>query len=397
MHAEKAYDVVIVGGGPAGCATALAFHHARDNGSFLLLDNANPASFKIGESLPAEAGPILHCLSPTISTRLAHDTTCGVHLNITGNASVWESSELRETFALMNPFGMGWHLDRASFDESLRDAVRSVCAGTETGDTPLPLDPSSKVLRAKFLGVERDTEGWIISVEDLETNEQRKYRSKWMVDASGRKACLARRLGAKTLKNDALLAFYTLFTSSMPDEDHRTLIEATETGWWYTSKLSNNTRIVVYHTDDTNPSSKQARRREGFLDLLHTDTLHISQIIEGNDYRPHPDSNFPRCTAACTSYLEPALDENACWTAVGDAAMAFDPLSSQGMITALRTGSSVGKLIGSRLNSADSKGPFAASDSIGELFLRVREDYEMKKKYFYRQARFDGDFWIARR
>lgn len=206
------------------------------------------------------------------------------------------------------------------------------------------------------------------------------------------------KLGAKTVKNDDILAFYTLFTSPIPDdEDHRTLIEATETGWWYTSKLSNQTRIVVYHTDDTSPTCKRARRKEGFLDLLSTGTLHISQIIERNDYQPLSDSNFPHCTAACTSYLEPSVDENMCWIAVGDAAMAFDPLSSQGMITALRMGSFVGKMIGRELNFVDSKDNFAEPGGIGVLFLSVKEDHERKKKYFYRQARFDGDFWMARR
>jgi len=139
------------------------------------------------------------------------------------------------------------------------------------------------------------------------------------------------------------------------DGDHRTLIEATETGWWYTSQLSNNTRVVVYHTDDIDPSSKRARKREGFLELLHNDTTHISQIMIENDYCLLLDSNFPRCTAACSSYLEPSADEIACWTAVGDAAMAFDPLSSQGMITALRMGCSVGKMLGRNVDAVKSK------------------------------------------
>lgn len=39
--------VVIVGGGPAGCATALAFHKSTEHGSFLLLDDANNAEFKV--------------------------------------------------------------------------------------------------------------------------------------------------------------------------------------------------------------------------------------------------------------------------------------------------------------------------------------------------------------
>jgi hypothetical protein len=59
-------------------------------------------------------------------------------------------------------------------------------------------------------------------------------------------------------------------------------------------------------------------------------------------------------------------------------------------------GFSVGKMIGRRLNFVNSKENFA-TPGIGELFLSVREDYERKKKYFYRQARFDGDFWMARR
>ena len=146
---------------------------------------------QIGESLPPEAGRILHYLSPTISAQLAHDTARGIHLNITGNASIWESTELHETFALMNPFGMGWHLDRASFDESLRDAVRSVCSITKSEHFP---GPSRNLERAKFLEVEKDEEGWIISAQELKSNEKRKYRSKWIVDATGRKACLARKV-----------------------------------------------------------------------------------------------------------------------------------------------------------------------------------------------------------
>lgn len=58
-----------------------------------------------------------------------------------------------------------------------------------------------------------------------------------------------------------------------------------------------------------------------------------------------------------------------CWTVVGDAAMAFDSLSSQGMIIAI-------PMISSRR----------------ELFLNVREDYKRKKKYSYRRARFNGVF-----
>ena len=61
-----------------------------------------------------------------------------------------------------------------------------------------------------------------------------------------------------------------------------------------------------------------------------------------------------------------------CWISVGDAAsaMASDPFSSQGIITVLRMGSYMGKMIGRKLNFVDSKESFAepAAGGIGVLF-----------------------------
>ena len=43
----------------------------------------------------------------------------------TGNASAWSSSVLEERHSILNPFGHGLHLDRADFDEVLRNTVVS--------------------------------------------------------------------------------------------------------------------------------------------------------------------------------------------------------------------------------------------------------------------------------
>lgn len=150
-------------------------------------------TLQIGESLPPEASRILHYLSPELPTQLAQNTACGIHSSITGNASIWESSDLQETFSIMNPFGAGWHLDRASFDESLRDAVRTVCSRSNS----IPGSPR-KLEKARFLGVDKDAGSWIISAEGLESKDKRRYRSKWIVDATGRKASLARKVNYKS-------------------------------------------------------------------------------------------------------------------------------------------------------------------------------------------------------
>ena len=191
-----------------------------------------------------------------------------------------------------------------------------------------------------------------------------------------------------------------MFSSPSPDRDHRTLIEATETGWWYTSQLAHNERVVAFHTDDCDPSSKHARKHEGFLDMLRN-TTQISQIIEDSDYRlvSGIGTNYPRCTAAGSSFLEPFGDESGQWCAVGDAAIAFDPLSSQGMITALRMGCSVGIMLSKQLQQRDSDDTVESIDFnfVKTLFEDTRKDYEKKRLYFYKQSMFDGDFWQRRR
>ena len=171
------------------------------------------------------------------------------------------------------------------------------------------------------------------------------------------------------------------------------MIEATESGWWYTSQLPHNKRVVVYHTDDDDPTAKSARKIDEFLGLLHDQTTHISSIILGRNYDLVPGAKFPRCTAAGSSILDPICDEAERWCAVGDAAMAFDPLSSQGIITALNAGCFIGEVLAKRIAEPDQVG----SDSIPDYFETIGTKYEKEKRYYYRQSRFDSEFWAKRR
>lgn len=134
------------------------------------------------------------------------------------------------------------------------------------------------------------------------------------------------------------------------------------------------------------------------MDMLHEDTTHISRTISDNDYRPllGTGASYPRCTSAGSSFLFPFGSQSDRWCAVGDAAMAFDPLSSQGMITALRMGCSVGAMISNQLFPSMSTAP-ADVESVGKLFDEVKKDYEKKKHYFYGHSMFGGSFWQRRK
>lgn len=207
-------------------------------------------------------------------------------------------------------------------------------------------------------------------------------------------------LGRKIITPRPLLAFYTLFVGpeltdpSQGDNDNRTLIEAAPEGWFYSSLLSRNpcTRIVAFHTLPGHPVAKQSRRRDGFLDILQASAPLIAQIIAENDYTMNTRDGYPRCTAAGSSYLDKVCDSSARWLAVGDAAVAFDPLSSQGMVTSLEMGFYVGTMVAQQIEDTMLSD---LDERVGSMYRTVREDYERHRRYYYEAVgRFkDEDFW----
>ena len=66
----------------------------------------------------------------------------GGHLPCYGNLAVWGADEPQAADFLFNPYGHGWHVDRARFDAMLREAT--VAAGAvlrQSVDCPGPSDP----------------------------------------------------------------------------------------------------------------------------------------------------------------------------------------------------------------------------------------------------------------
>jgi len=206
-------------------------------------------------------------------------------------------------------------------------------------------------------------------------------------------------LGTKIISLNPLLAFYAVFVAPEPDDpsagdnDMRTLIEATAEGWWYSSLITHdpNTRIVVFHTLPSHPTAKCSRRSQDFLERLHDTSTHISATIAEWDYMLQ--DGYPRCTAAGSSYLEKPCNATEHWVAVGDAAMAFDPLSSQGIMTALEMGIYVGlQLSQSFVNETTDKD---FDQRVGGIYAQVRREYEKHREYYYSIVkRFPGEtFW----
>ncbi|MFI9150589.1 NAD(P)/FAD-dependent oxidoreductase [Streptomyces sp. NPDC053367] len=306
-------DAIVAGAGPAGSVAALCL--ARAGRRVLLLDprprdlpgprGAGP--YRIGETLPPGARPLLRDLG------LLAGLDADGHLPCTGTDAAWGSEQLHGRAHVMDPHGHGWHLNRVRFDAFLRGAAedagaRPVCgvAVRRTGR------PGAWRLVVRERGVERE------------------LPCAWLVDATGRRALIARQ-GAVRLRQDRLVAAHALLPGpAAADHDLRTLVESAPGGWWYTARVP--AGRLVAHLTDLDLVEPRLRTAAGFLEAA-AGTRHVRTRLEGYAAGQLPE---PRWAPAHGQRLDPPAGPG--WVAAGDAALACDPLSSQGILTALHTG-----------------------------------------------------------
>jgi flavin-dependent dehydrogenase len=356
------FDVAVIGAGPAGSAAAISL--AKAGHRVLLLDRASRADFSWGESLPPAANPLLSELG------VSQEIMAADHLRSCGTQSVWGESVLRDTAFIRHPRGQGWLLDRAAFDAKLRSIA------VEHGAHLL-----TYIGQLRF---HREQQGsWKLvmdSPQELATNAH------WIVDCSGRRSWFASRLGVKRIHLDRQVAIGGIFSNppTSLDQDTATLVEAVSGGWWYTLRVPHGKRIVVYLTQPGGNTMQQARTKAGFLDLL-SNTNHVIRRVKECGYTLE---HGPTATVANSSRLEVLWGDG--WTAAGDAAMAFDPLSSQGIFHALYSGVSAARAV-----SATLSGDSLASDRYVQRLDAVFSEYIIKRMLFYSLERrwVDNHYW----
>jgi flavin-dependent dehydrogenase len=337
-------EVVVVGGGPAGSAAALAL--ARAGRAVVLLERCREGGERAGETLPPASRRLLGALG--IWERFQADG----HAPSPGIVSLWGSDEPYENDFLCSPHGCGWHIDRRRFDQMLIDGAEQ--AGTRVYRPARVTDCC-----------QMPSGGW--QIEALVDGERVQLTTGFLVEATGRAAPPAHHDRSTRISYDRLIGLVGFLGTGASFGDDRTLVEASEHGWWYSARLPQGRLVAAYMTD----ADLIARDR-----LPHVWQEQLRQAPYTRERVRSYDGEPVLRIAAAHTYRRRGIVGRNCLV-VGDAAVAFDPLSSQGLSQALEGGLLAADVIGKAIHGATGVlDEYARQVARGfDVFLRARAEY----------------------
>jgi flavin-dependent dehydrogenase len=299
--------ICIIGGGPAGCAVALALY-AQGQRDIAVFEAGDHSQQRMGESLPPDIALMFERLGIQQAFLAEQHSPC------MGSASAWGSDALGHNDFIASPHGPGWHLDRLRFERFLAQQVRERGLAVHT--------------QTRVQQVQRHAHGGFVLQLQTRVGQQRLERAQWVIDASGVQAGVAARLGARRRMYDQLLAVAGVFMLDADDDfPQLTLLEACEYGWWYAARLPDRRVLAMVASDAPTLKALKLDQSPGWLSALAR-TAHLAPALAASQWRPQKLA----VQLAASSQLEPCA--GAGWIAVGDAACCFDPLSSRGIYKA---------------------------------------------------------------
>lgn len=354
-------DILIAGAGPAGATAALNLAASH---RVLLVDRLAAPAQRIGESLPPAAGRLLAdmgLLDAFIGQR---------HARYVGNRALWNGEQTEHHF-LRDPDGHGWHLARAQFDTLLRAEARRRGAAL--------LAPAS------VHAIAATDDGWHVTLRMA--HGEVAARARIVIDASGRGALLARKLGARRQRLDRLACTWLYGQDQQDTETGFSRIEACEHGWWYSAPLPEQRRVLAFHTDADLAPSIGLRDAAALLDAARALPA-LGPLLARSGFTTEAQAS---ATTAHSAMLERPAGPG--WLTAGDAAISFDPLSSQGIFNALYTGLAAAEAAERMLG-----GDTAAADGYCQEVAAIGAAYQRHLAYCYGQERRwpNAEFWRRR-
>jgi flavin-dependent dehydrogenase len=334
---------------------------AREGKKVLVVERSFYDDVRVGETLPPHA---IHWLR---QLGISNPFSSVPHLPAPGVVQLWERPVPTAEPMVFENQRSGWHIDRARFDAALAGAAQEAGAIVRRGAAVV----SCQIGEAdETWRVQLDCGGGRVDAE-----------AGWVIDATGRRSWLLRRQGIRPRLVDRLVGLLG-YGGPRASQDLSLLVEAMPTGWWYSAPLPGNRSVAAFMTD----SDLLPRDGTG-MPSFWEDQRARSQLIS----RLHGPVIAVRTVVARTAWSAAVAGRR--WVAVGDAAMALDPLLGRGIYQSLASGWSCARaLLGSWAGDATA---IAGYESWCDSAYR---DYVALRSQVYRRvARWpDAPFWQRR-
>lgn len=353
-------DVAVVGGGPAGLATAIELR--RQGLAVIVIERTGYDSPRVGEHVAPGAKALIAALG------LKDAAASGQHASCPGIRSLWGSDVPVDRDYLFHPNGEGLNLSRPLFDVSLATVAEQL------GVTVVTNARIDSLLRSAGL--------WHAGVHRAGVESQ--IRASVVVDATGRAATIAKRLGGTPIVYDELIGIVGRIPSAVTAAN-TVIIEALERGWWYSAGLADGSVVVTFMTDPELTDTSIAARARLWNEQLGMTRLTAARIAGYDE-----NQGLLVRTARTQRLDEPVGDA---WLAVGDAAMSFDPLSSEGISKGLEWGKKAAAAVAALCRN-DRSTSLAYRDEIDRTF----SEYLLTRyRYYAAEVRWpDAPFWRRR-
>jgi flavin-dependent dehydrogenase len=360
-------EVVVAGAGPAGCVTALLL--ARLGARVALVTDPDGATARpiVGEVLPAAARPAFARLG------LGEVLDDPVHRPSAGVISAWgpgEPAVLGGTPAL----GPGLRLDRRVLDAALLVVAHG--AGATVVAMPRAAWPALAVLPGQAGGPQV------------------------VVDASGRAASVARAAGWTLERADRLVAIAGVLDpiDAVHPDDPWLRVAADPDGWWSSMVLPSGRRVAAFHTDARlSAATTAAAPARWWTDLAGVPALDpiaapgswrppaAVHIVAADSRRLRPPRPIPPASGPPTRVV-PA----------GDAEMAFDPLSSFGILGAVSSSEEAVPVIAAHMDGDATARIASARREIARTHRWERYRARLAAAYAEETRWPDSPFWADR-
>ena len=376
---QQECDVVVIGGGPAGSTTATLL--AERGHRVVLLEKDSHPRFHIGESLLPANMPLFERLGVGDQMRAIGMEKYGATF-----VSPWHERTSGFQFGdAMDPsMPMAYQVRRSEFDEILFRRAAGVVAEARENCRVREVDLGAGATPPTVSAVDAD-------------GTERRWRAKFVIDATGRDTLLGNRLKTKRKNPDHnSAAIFGHFRNAKRDcgkEEGNIILYWFDHGWFWFIPLRDGVTSVGAVVWPYYMKTRKKPVREFFMDTIAmspglVERLRDAELVE----QPTATGNYSYQCDACQgdNYL-----------LVGDAYAFIDPVFSSGVLLAMNSGFAAADVVDARVRAdapAEARarkrfewvmrhGPKEFSwfiyrvtnPTLRDLFMSPSEKFEMKK------------------